>query len=416
MKYKKIVTILSVLLITIALTLSYSQAAFGQGKKLDSILTTQNNNSTTVVGINSYAITVNGLEKGDVVSLVLAPLGSPVDKIDGALISKVIIGNNSMQEVDMFTTLKDGDYQLILLASDKYFREPRGYFFKVRNSYIVNHTNIKGFNFILIPPENRNYKPDKGPSSSQNQSVNVTPPPPGECRIRSELVVDISLQPKQLELSENNPEGGNAILNSGKHYSGPYTNHGNDGLWATKIPVNTGVRHPAPGEEFTCDRVMPYKKVNGNMHWMEIGWVEHSTKADVRYMYSFYANPDYSGWFFWPYPLTDGVNYQFKVQKVSGDYWEALWFHDGYWANVSYKNLYFSTATLGYCQFEVNTPDGVHPSMPNPAYTTDSYLKISGTWTKWDQPTFTLWTYLSADSPYHNHWTSFYYYYYVHTD
>ena len=94
-------------------------------------------------------VTVNGLEKGEDAVLRLLP---DIDTAEEALFEQTIRsdGEGSIT-VDIRTSLKDGYYQLLLEAPDKYFREPKGYCFQVSQSQIVNPTS-RSIVFDLIPP------------------------------------------------------------------------------------------------------------------------------------------------------------------------------------------------------------------------------------------------------------------------
>ena len=99
-------------------------------------------------------VTVNGLEKGE--EAVLGLLPEP-DTAEEVLFEQTIRsdGEGSIT-VDICTSLKDGYYQLLLEAPDKYFRDPKGYSFQVYQSKIVNPYG-RSIVFDLIPPPSEPY-------------------------------------------------------------------------------------------------------------------------------------------------------------------------------------------------------------------------------------------------------------------
>ena len=101
-------------------------------------------------------VTVNGLEKGEEAVLRLLP---DIDTAEEVLFEQTIRsdGEGSIT-VDICTSLKDGNYQLLLEAPDKYFREPKGYCFQVSQSQIVNPTS-RPIVFNLIPPSAQTFRP-----------------------------------------------------------------------------------------------------------------------------------------------------------------------------------------------------------------------------------------------------------------
>lgn len=114
--------------------------------------------STTPIGASGIqmTVTVNGLEKGEEAVLRLLP---DIDTAEEVLFEQTIRsdGEGSIT-VDIRTSLKDGNYQLLLEAPDKYFREPKGYCFQVSQSQIVNPTS-RPIVFNLIPPSAQTFRP-----------------------------------------------------------------------------------------------------------------------------------------------------------------------------------------------------------------------------------------------------------------
>jgi len=95
------------------------------------------------------AVTVKGLEEGEEAVLRLLP---DIDTTEEVLFEQTIRsdGEGSIT-VDICTSLKDGNYQLLLEAPDKYFRDPKGYCFQVSQSKIWN-PNGRSIVFDLVPP------------------------------------------------------------------------------------------------------------------------------------------------------------------------------------------------------------------------------------------------------------------------
>jgi len=93
--------------------------------------------------------TINGLDKGEEATLTISQEGSAASE---ELFFKRDVRSDGEKAitVDIATNLKDGYYQLLLEAPDKYFREPKGYFFMVSQSQIVNPTGMKVI-FNLLP-------------------------------------------------------------------------------------------------------------------------------------------------------------------------------------------------------------------------------------------------------------------------
>jgi hypothetical protein len=132
--------------------------------------------SATPIGTSSIQMTatVNGLGKGEEAVLKLSP--ETATTAEEVLFEKTIIsdGEGSIT-ADIRTSLKDGYYQLLLEAPDKYFRDPKGYFFQVYQSKIVNPTNMS-IVFNLIPPPFEPYLEGMvSLSAPMKQGVPITP-------------------------------------------------------------------------------------------------------------------------------------------------------------------------------------------------------------------------------------------------
>ena len=102
------------------------------------------------------------------------------------------------QQVDINPTLADGLYLLVIDALEKYFREPRGYSFRVAQGALVNPVG-HSIKFKLIPPEARDYEiyRQPGPTTVPNFSPVVPAPPTGEVKYRVEGIIDLSAPSKQ---------------------------------------------------------------------------------------------------------------------------------------------------------------------------------------------------------------------------
>jgi hypothetical protein len=96
-------------------------------------------------------VTITGLEKGEKATLTILPEITATDEKPFFMETVKSNGEGSLT-VDIGTSLKDGFYQLLLEAPDKYFREPKGYSFAVHQSKIVNPTG-KSVIFSLLPKE-----------------------------------------------------------------------------------------------------------------------------------------------------------------------------------------------------------------------------------------------------------------------
>jgi len=93
--------------------------------------------------------TINGLEKGEEATLTISHEGSAAS--EELFFKRDIISDGQKAiTVDIAASLEDGYYQLLLEAPDKYFREPKGYFFMVSQSQIVNPTG-RNVVFDLLP-------------------------------------------------------------------------------------------------------------------------------------------------------------------------------------------------------------------------------------------------------------------------
>jgi hypothetical protein len=100
--------------------------------------------------------TINGLEEGEEAVLSISFELATTD--EAPLLEKNVTGNGEAVTVELDTSLEDGYYQLVLEAPPEYFRDPKGYYFQVWQSEIVNPTG-KSIVFDLIPPEAQAFRP-----------------------------------------------------------------------------------------------------------------------------------------------------------------------------------------------------------------------------------------------------------------
>jgi hypothetical protein len=142
-------------------------------------------------------ITVDGLEVNDEAVLRIGVDNGSLNLAGQPLCEYTVkAANGAAQEVEINPTLEDGPYLLAVDAPDKYFREPRGYLFRVYQGAVLNAVG-HSIQFKLIPPEARDYEPYRGPMMSPNATAAAPPPPTGGVTYRVEAVVGLSIPPKQ---------------------------------------------------------------------------------------------------------------------------------------------------------------------------------------------------------------------------
>ncbi|OGO22209.1 MAG: hypothetical protein A2144_05145 [Chloroflexi bacterium RBG_16_50_9] len=153
--------------------------------------------------------TINGLEKGEEALLTISHEGSTASK--ELFFKRDVISEGKAITVDIAANLEDGYYQLLLEAPDKYFRDPKGYFFMVSQSQIVNPTG-RNVVFDLLPqPEGLWAEafislsaPPKAPPPPGPQFIVVTRPPearylPGEPVAVQLVLTNVTTNPVTLE-------------------------------------------------------------------------------------------------------------------------------------------------------------------------------------------------------------------------
>ncbi|MDD5190494.1 MAG: hypothetical protein PHE50_05565 [Dehalococcoidales bacterium] len=388
---KKFISLVLLLVLTVALANTSNVSA-----------SKPNTSEITPTGTsNNLDVAVIGLEKGESAKLTLSIEGAASSDI--ADFEKTIASSGEpIIKINIPIQLKDGYYQLILEAPDKYFREPKGYFFMVRNGVVVNTKN-SALSFTLTPPDKRDYEPYRGPTIAPNSDA-VIPPPhipiAGEVVYRAESMISLSAPARQ-----GIPEQ-QVTDDAGYHYFMIDTSTGNKGNWAALGVVNTGIRHNIPDRDHAVDHVYSYRYVNGSDHWMEVGWAEVSWQGDYRYLYQY--DSAYAQWRIL-FQVSDNSTINVATQWLSGTTWASLWWNGSTWVQVAYQDIGISSADNTYCGGEVYTYDGNHPDFPT-SYTTSNYLYINGSWDVWDNDYF--YTTIGYDiSPYaHSVITNFYYF------
>ena len=87
--------------------------------------------SPTEASETGIEVIVSGLEKGDVITLSLMPEPESDTKNVVTIFEKSIEGSgNDKLNINIPINFPDGYYQVLLEDSSKYFRDPKGYFFR----------------------------------------------------------------------------------------------------------------------------------------------------------------------------------------------------------------------------------------------------------------------------------------------
>jgi len=156
--------------------------------------------SSSVTGDIRMTVTINGLEKGEEAILTISHEGNAEGE-ELLFVQAVKSDGEESITVDIGTSLKDGYYQLLLEAPDKYFREPKGCFFMVSQSKIVNPSG-RNIIFNLLPqPEGLVAEAYISLSAPPKQPP---PPPPFE----------VSVAPEEAHYLPGEPVGVNFSLNN----------------------------------------------------------------------------------------------------------------------------------------------------------------------------------------------------------
>ena len=120
------------------------------------------------------AVTINGMEKGDEAALQLSV--EALDTTEPLIAVQTVLGDGTAgQATELNAKLKDGYYQIVIQAPDRYFRDPKGYLFQIYQSKIVNPAG-RPIVFNLVPPENQRFRPYRGTSSSAEVADNTDVP------------------------------------------------------------------------------------------------------------------------------------------------------------------------------------------------------------------------------------------------
>ena len=134
----------------------------------------QKSQPSSATGNIRMTATINGLEKGEEALLTISHEGSTASK--ELFFKRDVISEGKAITVDIAANLEDDYYQLLLEASDKYFRDPKGYFFMVSQSQIVNPTGMEVVFNLLPQPEG--LWAEAYISLSAPPKVGGAPPPP----------------------------------------------------------------------------------------------------------------------------------------------------------------------------------------------------------------------------------------------
>ncbi len=156
--------------------------------------------SSSVTGDIRMTVTINGLEKGEEAILTISHEGNAEGE-ELLFVQAVKSDGEESITVDIGTSLKDGYYQLLLEAPDKYFREPKGCFFMVSQSKIVNPSG-RNIIFNLLPqPEGLVAEAYISLSAPPKQPP---PPPPFEVSVAPEEAHYLPGEPVGVKFSLNN--------------------------------------------------------------------------------------------------------------------------------------------------------------------------------------------------------------------
>ncbi|MBI4284306.1 MAG: hypothetical protein HY670_00175 [Chloroflexi bacterium] len=367
-------------------------------------------NAGTGSGIQIVTM-IKGLEAGDKAILDVSTEGEMSH--ENAIASKTVVGDGKVMYVTLSADLKDGSYQVAIDATDKYFRQPRGYFFAVLDSKIYNPDN-RTIAFELIPPTARDYEPSRNSFHFAPVTKVVAPPATsdiGTRPIRSEPFRDLSAPKK-----EPIPNLGEHVTTSVKYYENYGTDYSNHGLFGVLTPVDTGVSpHSSPtSTDFVVGHVYSQNTSGGRI---EGGWVDASWKDDNRYIYTHNSVEN-----IWEYHGTVSDNSYLNIYTVldSGTTWKVYYYDgDWGWVELDSADVGMSSANETFLGFEVDDAAAPPPSFPRSDIVNAALLVYNGSyyyWDTWDTGYYTVPFHVPNDSPYHKHVTSSYYDWYAHTD
>jgi hypothetical protein len=175
---------------------------------------------------------INGLEAGDKAIIDISRAGEMLH--ENAIFSTTVVGDGKTFYVELPSDFTDGAYQVTIDATNKYYRQPQGYFFTVRDSQIYNPQNF-AIKFELIPPSARAYEPSR--NSFYLTPVTKVVPPTNESEetrpLRAEPFRDLSAPKKEPipDLGENGTRGT-------KYYTNFGTSAANHGVYGVLTPVD----------------------------------------------------------------------------------------------------------------------------------------------------------------------------------
>lgn len=155
-------------------------------------------------------VTIDGLEKGEEATLTLS-LSPGIDPAEKPLFQQTIRSDGERSlTVEITTSLKDGYYQLLLEAPEKYFREPKGYLFQVYQSQIVNPVG-RPVIFSLLP---KGGAPDvEALISLSAPKRQLAPPPPFQRSVVPEEAYYLPGEIVEVKLSFTNVSSETITLN-----------------------------------------------------------------------------------------------------------------------------------------------------------------------------------------------------------
>jgi hypothetical protein len=188
-------------------------------------------------------------------------------------------------------------------TSEKYFRDPKGYFFNISDSQLIN-TQSTPVVFNLEQRSSQISAQLGSATSSQVTDDGLIPPPTSPPPIVLKRIADLSAPVRQ--------SSGNSILSgAGYHYMWPFSSLNNGGMWGRFTVVNPGVDHSGSVTQHFVKRAMAS---TGGLTppWMEIGWGEFSWRDDTQYTYEYDTIDGYSY-----YDLPTGSTLEVAVVHVA---------------------------------------------------------------------------------------------------
>lgn len=315
----------------------------------------------------SLPASITGLAPGEEATLDLITEPAPSGKTP--ILSKSVLSNGeAVILVDISSPLQDGYYQLILRAPDKYFRRPKGYFFMVSKSVLVNplgHSIV----FEIVPPEKQQLRTFR---EADIPAVFQEPDYSASATSVMEPMISLSAPAKA-------PITGDAVDHSADnhHWFDYWSWLSVPGIAARFAVTDPGVAHDGTYNEFAVDHIYAASSYPGSSH-IEIGWAELSWQSDTRYVFDYDSVLNF--WY-----LYSNISNPLYVRLVaSGTFWSPEQWTGSSWSQLnSATNLNMSLAGNQYNGGEIFSNYGNHISYPST--TTDvAKLLISGSWTDWN--------------------------------